>query len=121
MTEDVPASLRPPVSLALAKAADSVPAEGAMPGGSIYEPKFDGYRAAIFVRPGGASLLSRQGKDLSRYSVGVKRRRADLWPSESAVISARQVSLTCLSGSTSFRTTRDRFAPPIKQRDHPRC
>lgn len=52
MTEDVPASLRPPVSLALAKADDSVPAEGAMPGGSMYEPKFDGHEAAIFVRPG---------------------------------------------------------------------
>lgn len=41
MTEDVPATLRPPVSLALAKAVDSIPAEGALPGGSRYEPKGD--------------------------------------------------------------------------------
>ena len=43
MTEDVPATLRPPVPLALAKAVETVPAETALPGGSLYEPKWDGY------------------------------------------------------------------------------
>ncbi|WP_285320718.1 hypothetical protein [Pseudarthrobacter sp. lyk4-40-TYG-27] len=43
MTEDVLATLRPPVPLALAKAVESVPAEAALPGGSVYEPKWDGY------------------------------------------------------------------------------
>ena len=63
----MPAPLRPPVKLALAKAVPAVPAEGALPGGCLYEPKWDGYRAAIFVSPAGAALFSRQGKDLSRY------------------------------------------------------
>jgi hypothetical protein len=42
------------------------------------------------------SIWSRQGKELTGYSVGVSRRRADLWSGESAVISARQVWLTDL-------------------------
>lgn len=67
MTEDVPATLRSPVPLALAKAVDSVPAEAAMPGGSVYEPKWDGYRMCALVRAGGVSLWSRQGKDLTGY------------------------------------------------------
>jgi ATP-dependent DNA ligase len=67
MTEDVPPALHPPVPLALAKAVDSIPAEAALPGGSRYEPKWDGYRACTLVGAGGVSLWSRQGKDLSRY------------------------------------------------------
>lgn len=67
MTEDVPPALHPPVSLALAKAADSIPAEAALPGGSRYEPKWDGYRACALVGAGRVSLWSRQGKDLSKY------------------------------------------------------
>ncbi|MGX5716793.1 ATP-dependent DNA ligase [Arthrobacter sp. MAHUQ-56] len=67
MTEDVPPALHPPVSLALAKAVGSIPAEGALPGGSRYEPKWDGYRACALIGAGGVSLWSRQGKDLSRY------------------------------------------------------
>lgn len=67
MTEDVPPALHPPVSLALAKAVDAIPAEAALPGGSRYEPKWDGYRACALVGAGGVSLHSRQGKDLSRY------------------------------------------------------
>jgi hypothetical protein len=106
MFEGVPAALRPPVALALAKAGESIPREDALPGGSVYEMKFDGFRAACLVGSDGVGLYSRQGKDLSRYSVGVKLRHADVWPSESAVVLARQVSPTCLSMSTSFRATR---------------
>jgi ATP-dependent DNA ligase len=67
MTEDVPPALRPPVSLALAKAVETVPAEGALPGGCLYEPKWDGYRLCALAGSGGVSLWSRQGKDLTRY------------------------------------------------------
>ncbi|WP_256371454.1 hypothetical protein [Pseudarthrobacter sp. NIBRBAC000502771] len=67
MTEDVPPSFHPSVSLALAKAVESVPTEAALPGGSRYEPKWDGYRACVLVSASGVSLYSRQGKDLSSY------------------------------------------------------
>lgn len=59
--------LRPPVPLTLAKAVESVPAEAALPGGCVYEPKWDGYRACALVGAGGVSLWSRQGRELSRY------------------------------------------------------
>ena len=86
----LPAGLAPPVKVALARAVTKMPR--ALPGKLIYEPKWDGYRAIGIRDNSGASLWSRQGKDLTGYSVGVKRRRAALWPSESAVTSARQVS-----------------------------
>jgi hypothetical protein len=43
MFEGVPAALRPPVALALAKAVESIPRENALPGGSVYEMKWDGF------------------------------------------------------------------------------
>jgi ATP-dependent DNA ligase len=76
------------------------------PGLCPMSPNWDGYRCVAIHDDTGVALWSRQGKELTGYSVGVKRRRADLWPSESAVISARQVSLTSLGMPTSFSTTR---------------
>lgn len=56
-----------PVALALARAVPKIPTADELPGGSIYEPKWDGYRLAI-VRDKAATILwSRQGKDLTRY------------------------------------------------------
>lgn len=92
----LPAGLAPPIKVALARVVTKMPRPNTLPGSLTYEPKWDGYRAIGIRDDNGASLWSRQGKDLTRYSVGVKRRRADLWPSESAVFSARHVSLTCL-------------------------
>jgi ATP-dependent DNA ligase len=100
----LPAGLAPPVKVALARAVTKMPR--ARPGNLLYEPKWDGYRCAVVRDNDRATLWSRQGKDLTRYSVALMRPCADLWPGESAVISARQVSLTCLNMPTSFRATR---------------
>lgn len=43
MEDGIPEDLHPPVELALAKAIRAVPTEGALPGGCLYEPKWDGY------------------------------------------------------------------------------
>jgi hypothetical protein len=51
----------------MAKAVPRIPSVTALPGGSIYEPKWDGFRAAVVAGDSGISLWSRQGKDLSRY------------------------------------------------------
>lgn len=67
MNDALPGGMGPPVPLAMAKAVSKLPAATALPGGSIYEPKWDGFRAAIFVDTRGATLWSRQGKDLTRY------------------------------------------------------
>ncbi|MDQ0679100.1 ATP-dependent DNA ligase [Arthrobacter pascens] len=65
--DGLPKGLWPPLSLALARAVDQIPAAGALPGGCLYEPKWDGFRLAVFVGKGEVSLWSRQGKNLSRY------------------------------------------------------
>jgi hypothetical protein len=39
----IPAALRPPVSLALAEAVAWVPGPDALPGGLVFEPKWDGF------------------------------------------------------------------------------
>lgn len=67
MFEGVPAALRPPVDLALAKAVESIPLGESFAGGSVFEMKFDGFRAVCLVGSDAAWLYSRQGKDLSRY------------------------------------------------------
>jgi len=64
----------------LAKAAKDVPLPAALPGQVLFEPKFGGYRIMIFRDRDRASLWSRQGKELTRYSVGVKHHRATLPP-----------------------------------------
>lgn len=61
----LPADLSGPVELELAKAVASVPGPHAMPGGSLYELKWDGYRGTIVRDADGARLWSRQRNDLS--------------------------------------------------------
>lgn len=62
----LPAELRPPIEVALARPVATIPAPDAMPGGCLYEPKWDGFRLVI-VRDDDVSLWSRQGKNLTRH------------------------------------------------------
>jgi ATP-dependent DNA ligase len=63
----MPGNLHPP-DVALAKAVEVIPASGALPGGSIYEPKWDGFRALIIrASDGDTTIWSKQSKDLTRY------------------------------------------------------
>jgi ATP-dependent DNA ligase len=59
----VPLPLRPPVLPQLARPRASLP-EGE---GWAYEPKWDGFRAIVFVDGDASYIQSRNGKDLSRY------------------------------------------------------
>ncbi|SFL80230.1 ATP-dependent DNA ligase [Geodermatophilus ruber] len=62
---DLPPELAGPVPVALARAVRDLPRTDALPGGVLYEPKWDGYRLVI-VRTGGTTRLwSRQGRDLT--------------------------------------------------------
>jgi ATP-dependent DNA ligase len=54
-----------PVPVALTKAVERVPAETALPGGCVYEPKWDGFRLVAIRRLEGVALWSRQGRDLT--------------------------------------------------------
>ncbi|WP_248761002.1 hypothetical protein [Pseudarthrobacter sp. SSS035] len=62
----LPAGLVPPVKVALARAVTKMPRNSALPGTLLFEPKWDGYRAVGIRDDIGASLWSRQGKDLTR-------------------------------------------------------
>ena len=53
------------MDIALLRSAEQVPPAAALPGGCLYELKWDGYRVAIVRNRNGAKLWSRQGRDLS--------------------------------------------------------
>lgn len=63
--EELPADLRGPVQVALARATEQLPYPGALPGGVIYEPKWDGYRMAPVRTQDAARMWSRNGTDLT--------------------------------------------------------
>ena len=67
MASRLPPGLRPPVKVALARAVEKIPRPNALPGGALYEPKWDGWRVNLFRDGDETLMLSRQGKDLSRY------------------------------------------------------
>jgi ATP-dependent DNA ligase len=53
------------VAVELAKPVRTIPAASALPGGCLYEPKWDGYRLVV-VRTGGSTRVwSKQGRDLT--------------------------------------------------------
>lgn len=54
-----------PVPVALAQSVEAIPQPPALPGGCLYEMKFDGYRAVIVRTVSRARIWSRQGVDLS--------------------------------------------------------
>ncbi|MEN8602899.1 ATP-dependent DNA ligase [Microbacterium rhizosphaerae] len=60
----IPASIRFPPEVVLARAADAIPAETALPGGCRFEPKWDGFRVTI-VCDAVTSMWSRRGTDLT--------------------------------------------------------
>ncbi|HEY8281728.1 MAG TPA: non-homologous end-joining DNA ligase [Leifsonia sp.] len=61
----VPAALAGPVEVMLARAAERMPGPRALPGGTRWEPKWDGFRLVAEVDPGRVQLWSRQGKNLT--------------------------------------------------------
>jgi ATP-dependent DNA ligase len=60
-------SAQVPIQVQLVKAQDSVPPKSALVGGTIWELKYDGYRAPLRVAAEGAELWSRNGSNLSSH------------------------------------------------------
>lgn len=59
--------LQPPVAPMLAAATPELPEPAALPGGCLYQPKFDGYRALLFHPTGGqVTVQSRAGNLMTR-------------------------------------------------------
>ena len=59
--------LQPPVAPMLAKSVKGVPAADSVPGGLLYEPKWDGFRCIVFRDGDEVELSSRGEKPLTRY------------------------------------------------------
>ncbi|MDQ1581954.1 MAG: hypothetical protein QOF36_8 [Microbacteriaceae bacterium] len=56
-----------PITPMLAKAVDEVPAPDSVPGGLVYEPKWDGFRAIVYFDGENVEIGSRGSKMLTRY------------------------------------------------------
>jgi len=64
--EEVQFSVLPfPQEPMLARSVVTLPDGADLVGGAAYEPKFDGYRALIFVEPGWCRIQSRYGRDIT--------------------------------------------------------
>jgi ATP-dependent DNA ligase len=61
----LPPELAGPVAVQLAKPVQAIPAAHALPGGCLYEPKWDGYRLVVVRAAGSTRVWSKQGRDLS--------------------------------------------------------
>jgi ATP-dependent DNA ligase len=62
---DIPPDLAGPVAVELAKPARAIPEPGALPGGCLCEPKWDGYRLVIVRNGASTRLWSKRGRDLT--------------------------------------------------------
>ena len=61
----LPPELAGPVAVELAKPVKEIPAAHALPGGCVYEPKWDGYRLVIVRQGSSTRVWSKQGRDLT--------------------------------------------------------
>lgn len=61
----LPPDLAGPVAVELAKPVTDIPARSALPGGCVYEPKWDGYRLVVVRTATSTRLWSKQGRDLT--------------------------------------------------------
>jgi ATP-dependent DNA ligase len=61
----LPPELAGPVAVELAKPAAALPPPTALPGGCVYEPKWDGYRLVVVRTAEATRVWSRQGRDLT--------------------------------------------------------
>ncbi|EMY33575.1 ATP dependent DNA ligase [Arthrobacter crystallopoietes BAB-32] len=117
----MPADLRPPVAVALARGVDAIPKADALPGGCRYEPKWDGFRAALIRDSDSTALWSRQGKDLTRWFPDlIKAAEAQIPPG--CIIDGEAVIWS--GDRLDFETLQRRLITPVKSlpgsiREHP--
>ena len=76
----MPAGLAGPVQVALARSSDQLPGPKALPGGSRYEPKYDGFRTTVVGGTGGVRLWSKSGTDFTARFSEIARAAGDMVP-----------------------------------------
>ncbi|MRK02462.1 ATP-dependent DNA ligase [Aeromicrobium sp. S22] len=65
----------------LARPVHDLPDVEDLPGGAVFEPKFDGYRGLIFVQDGHCRIQSRTGRDVTRAFPDIAAAAIDSLPS----------------------------------------
>ncbi|MGY1803106.1 ATP-dependent DNA ligase [Blastococcus sp. SYSU D00922] len=77
----LPPELSGPVAVELAKPVREIPPPHALPGGCLYEPKWDGYRLVVVRSAASTRVWSKQGRDLTdRFPDVVAAARAQVPP-----------------------------------------
>ena len=77
--------LRMPIEPMLAAPTVTLPEGAALRGGCWYEPKFDGYRALVFVGDKGARVQSRRGHDITTAFRDVAEAAAEQLPTGAVI------------------------------------
>lgn len=72
--------LQPPIEPMLAAPTDRIPDPQDCPGGCRFEPKWDGFRAVLFVLPDQIYLQSRSGRPLATFFPDIRRLAAEILP-----------------------------------------
>ena len=109
----IPPDLRGPVEVQLARAVEAIPSSNALPGGTVWEPKLDGYRG-VLVRSDKVQIWSRNGRDLTDRFPDIARAAEHQLP-EGAVVDGELVIL--VDGRLSFDALQRRLVTaPSKAR-----
>jgi ATP-dependent DNA ligase len=75
----------PPVKPMLAKSVKEIPTDGTVPGGVLYEPKWDGFRCIVFRDGDEVELGSRNERPLTRYFPDIVEAAKQALPSRCVV------------------------------------
>ena len=97
----------------LAKPVEVLPRPGALPGGCLYEPKWDGYRALVRVDEDGARIRSRHGVDLTGAFPDIARAAAgQLHPG--SLLDGELVIWNAATSALDFPALQRRLASPAR-------
>jgi ATP-dependent DNA ligase len=104
----------PPLQPMLAKSVKGVPAADAVPGGYLFEPKWDGFRAIVFRDGDEVEIASRSTKPLTRYFPDVVAAALEQLP-ERCVVDGEIV--TAVGDRLDFDTLSQRIHPAASRVD----
>ncbi|MBW0254472.1 MULTISPECIES: ATP-dependent DNA ligase [unclassified Cellulomonas] len=106
-----PADRSMPGDVMLARAVETIAETTALPGGTTWEPKWDGYRAVLVVNEHGARILSRRGTDLTAALPDLATAAAAQVPA-GTVLDGEAVVWSTTTGTLDFSALQRRVASP---------
>lgn len=95
----------------LARAVETIAETTALPGGTTWEPKWDGYRALIVIDGAGARIYSRRGTDLTAALPDLAAAAAAQVPA-GTVLDGEAVVWSTSAGTLDFSALQRRVASP---------